>query len=313
MKLPLNKRKKIVLARYWIYRLDYILEKELSYSDYHKNLYTKLKSYLIDEGKYGIDSTLHEKIELQYAIPKSYYNIDYNRIRDVKFPNLFKNIKLIQRYFNKKDGDRHSITTYHYYSKDRIKKYNSLKNKTIYVFNEIPTPKVFIQNYIKLKEFIEDDRFNNFPNFNSDVDFALEIKVLFEDMNKFLIAITPKPLSDHIETLLDQINQEKLNLVNTKEKQVKSQNTDDGMINKYGYSYHEWQNFTKQKQVEIYADMARKDTENTPSHWLKEFQKEFPSPKGYSVQLLRYKKEFKKRNRHEKFKKYGLMFYKGKE
>lgn len=126
-------------------------------------------------------------------------------------------------------------------------------------------------------------------------------------------------LSPAMETFIDletMINQES----NLEKEDVltiieENKNVNDGMHNKYGYSYYDWNLLTKQRQVEILADMAREDINNGPIHWLKEFQKEFPSPKGYSVQLLRYKKKFKDKNRHrhQKFIINGLSFYKGKE
>ncbi|MFC1527957.1 hypothetical protein ACFL5D_04385 [Candidatus Neomarinimicrobiota bacterium] len=90
------------------------------------------------------------------------------------------------------------------------------------------------------------------------------------------------------------------------------QTKDDGsgMYNKYGYAHKEWQNYTKQKQVEILANMARKDIENSPQYWHIVFKAEFP--KGYSVELGRYKGKWERKNRYEIFKINGLMFYKSK-
>lgn len=90
----------------------------------------------------------------------------------------------------------------------------------------------------------------------------------------------------------------------------KSKNIDDEI---YGYSYKGWNNLYYQKRVEIIAVNARKDIKKTPNYWLKEFQAEFPQPRGYSTELGRYRDKLKRKDRHIKFKINGLIFYKGKE
>jgi hypothetical protein len=76
---------------------------------------------------------------------------------------------------------------------------------------------------------------------------------------------------------------------------------------KKGIDGLEWNILTKQRRVEIFADRARADTENTPDYWWNIFKAEFPE--GYSTELNRYRNMFKKENRSENFRKNGLTFY----
>lgn len=77
--------------------------------------------------------------------------------------------------------------------------------------------------------------------------------------------------------------------------------------NKEGEKGLEWFGLTKQKKVEILADQARADTENTPDYWWNIFKAEFPE--GYSTELNRYRNTFKENNRRGKFRINGLTFY----
>ncbi len=86
-----------------------------------------------------------------------------------------------------------------------------------------------------------------------------------------------------------------------------SKDTNDGMGNKFGYLYYEWNQLTKQKKVEILADLARKDPEMKPTDWRDKFRGEFPE--GYSVELGRYKIKFNKKYRNQQFVINGLNFY----
>lgn len=226
MKLILNKREKIVLAKYWIYRLEDIWGDELNNSSDYKEYYLPLKSYLIDQGKYVKDPSLHQKIALQFAIPQKYYNIDYKKLRDDKFPNLFKVISATKKPKNEKKKKAFTYAFSHHYSKEIEKQFNKSNNYTLKTFKDIPKPKAFADSYIRAKDFVD----KYFPNYNKNLYPNLDCSAdsedwrlgVFLDMNKFLIAITPTLKSDRIETLLDQINQEKLNLVNTKKKQEES-------------------------------------------------------------------------------------------
>lgn len=65
---------------------------------------------------------------------------------------------------------------------------------------------------------------------------------------------------------------------------------------------------SKQDRVEILADRARADTENTPDYWWNIFKAEFQE-KGYSTELYRYRNKFKKGNSRGKFRINGLTFY----
>lgn len=88
-----------------------------------------------------------------------------------------------------------------------------------------------------------------------------------------------------------------------------SKDTNDGMRNKFGYLYYVWNQLTKQKRVEILADMARKDTKIKPTDWRDKFRAEFPE--GYSVELGRYTTKFEKQYRNQAFIINGLNFYQG--
>ncbi len=204
--------KEVELAKYWIYRLEKRWGDELRYSAIHWKLYNSLKGYLIDQNMYIKNPSLQQKIALQFAVPQKYYNINYRELRDNKFPNLFKCIILKRKHFNKNKNKWFTYTSKHDYYDDVLKQTHSLKNYSHEIFDIIPKPKDFAKHYVKLKKLVDD--------YNADSNEWEFCK--FSDMNKFLIAITPKPLSEHIETLLDRINQEKLNIVNTKKKQEQS-------------------------------------------------------------------------------------------
>lgn len=86
-----------------------------------------------------------------------------------------------------------------------------------------------------------------------------------------------------------------------------SKDTDESMYNKFGYLYYVWNQFAKQKRVEILANLARKDKDNDYNYWQKKFQGEFPE--GYSVELKRFKTKFEKQYRNQAFTINGLNFY----
>lgn len=202
MKLPLNKREKIVLAKYFIYRLEDIYGKELQDSSEYKKYYLPLKNYI--RNKLGKDQipNLEQRIEIEYGIPLKYFDTNFEEIRDNEFPNLFKVVILNRFHFNENRNQWFTRTSFYDYYEDIAKHLHSIKNCSSEVLFDIPSPTNFARSYIKLKKMIE-----------KKIDYQDDWCVCkFSDMNKFLIAITPTPLSDSIEKLLDQINQEKSNI-----------------------------------------------------------------------------------------------------
>lgn len=194
--------------------MEDIYGEELRDSAEYKKYYLPLKNYIRNELGKDQEPTLEQRIELKFEIPQKYYNKNYKKLRDNKFPKLFKGTILEEKHFN--ENKKEWIT--------RIKSYDNyaeideriyfLKNASVKILDDIPIPKDFAKHYVKLKKLVDD--------YNADSN-EWHIRK-FSDMNEFLIAITPKPLSEHIETLLNQINQEKLNLVNTKKKQELADN-----------------------------------------------------------------------------------------
>ena len=77
---------------------------------------------------------------------------------------------------------------------------------------------------------------------------------------------------------------------------------------KWGVSYSNWISLSKQAKVEHLAGMAREDTNLSYHVWHNNFKLEFPE--GYSVEMGRYKKKFRRSNRGEQFAINGLAFYK---
>ena len=77
---------------------------------------------------------------------------------------------------------------------------------------------------------------------------------------------------------------------------------------KWGVSYSNWISLSKQAKVEHLAGMAREDRGLSYHVWHNNFKLEFPE--GYSVEMGRYKKKFRRSNRGEHFAINGLAFYK---
>lgn len=280
----------IELAKYWINKLTDNWKDELSHSDDYKKYYLPLKSFLIHQlGKYTEPKVI-DRIALEFEVPKIYYNVDYQKIVKENFKGLFKIIESIMGSY---DYDGIYLSSYKercLYSEEMLK-YVQSEAEEYKIINEIPSPMIFAKDYIDQSRY----KSSNW----------------LKDMEQFLIAITPTPIPTYIENLLEQIDKDNLNDVIPKEKQIKLKDTSEGMRNKYGYFYQDWKNLTKQQQVEILADMARKDTVITQNQWWNNFKAEFPE--GYSTELGRYRDKFKIKNRHQQFKINGLIFYKGKE
>ena len=77
---------------------------------------------------------------------------------------------------------------------------------------------------------------------------------------------------------------------------------------KWEIPYHKWISLSKQAKVELLAGMAREDRGLSYHVWHNNFKLEFPE--GYSVEMGRYKKKFRRSNRGEQFAINGLAFYK---
>lgn len=296
-----GQEKNIELAQYWINKLTDNWKDELSLSDEYKKYYIPLKSFLINQLGVYKEPKLEDKIALEFEIPRKYYNKDYKKIVKENFKNLFKIVESFEPV-HESDGTYVALKKFRY----PIAGLSFVKSVTdnYKIIDEVPSPKTFAADYIEqTTDYSPVAIQTEYPQFFSTH--------WLNDMEQFLSAITPKPISTHIENLLDKINEDNLNDVIPKEKQIKLKDTSEGMRNKYGYFYQDWKNLTKQQQVEILAEMARKDLVNTPSHWWNNFKTEFPE--GYSVELSRYKNKIKRKNRHQQFKINGLIFYKGKE
>ncbi|MFC1565597.1 hypothetical protein ACFL4B_01465, partial [Candidatus Neomarinimicrobiota bacterium] len=142
--------------------------------------------------------------------------IDYNKLRDSKYPNLFKVISVVHLPKNDKKEDAVVDTSSHHYSKEIEKIYNQSDIHMVKTFKNIPKPRAFADFYIRSKEFVDkyypnyDKKSNQNKNYSIDSDDWL--LVIFLDMNKFLYDITPSPLESHIENLLKLINVEKLKI-----------------------------------------------------------------------------------------------------
>lgn len=302
MKLTLTTKEKILLAKYWIFKLEDLYGDNLKDYDEYKLYYLPLKSYHLNKTASDINDDLRRRYEILYKIPQKYYDIDYTEIRDKKFPKLFRVAKLTQKI--KKDSKIEPIKKISYYDlyETDINKYKKDSRYKVRTYGRIWDATRFADEYIRIKKYLK--------KYKKSIDYSW-LKEKFIDMNKFLNEITPKPISKYIEDLLQQIDKDNLDIVNIEKKQGNTKSAGDGMYNKYGYSYYDWKNLTKQRQVEILADMARKDTVNTQNQWWNNFKAEFPE--GYSTELGRYRDKFKIKNRHQQFKINGLIFYKGKE
>mgnify|MGYP001223687700 CR=1 FL=1 len=93
------------------------------------------------------------------------------------------------------------------------------------------------------------------------------------------------------------------------QRKFKGGDTNESPYDPYlGLTFIEWNSLSKQKQVERLADMARSDEKFSYLVWHKRFKLEFPE--GYSVEMGRYKKKFRRSNRGEQFAINGLAFYK---
>ncbi len=90
-----------------------------------------------------------------------------------------------------------------------------------------------------------------------------------------------------------------------KSRDLKKYDTDEI---KWGIPYYNWISLSKQAKVELLAGMAREDTNLSYHVWHNNFKLEFPE--GYSVEMGRYKKKFRRSNRGEQFAINGLAFYK---
>ncbi len=189
----------------------------------------------------------------------------------------------------------------------RLKKLNP--DTDLYKYSSLILHK-FYEIFYEIKKFTE----------KNSVFSKLVVDIEGEELDTSKKSFTQK-LSDTIRPIMNEaysykiLKKNRIPIRGSKNEnhifQNESKEPNDGMYTFLGYSHKEWNLFTKQKRVEIFAGNARKDIDNSQNHWWKKFKAEFP--KGYSTELLRYKKKFKKQNRQKPFKINGLTFYKGKE
>lgn len=336
----------IELVKYWYYRhIDNFSEKNIKKDQKLDWQINKLEMYLKDSPfnvKNGL--CIKDKVILRLRAA-SYYGVDFkDYIKDLK-TGVFKLIwdkepdeLTWDEYFDKNptndkeiDYAAHKRTRPYdsnafysqvesdgkrkkkgrigeYYFNRKLRGIHLVENKNLEIIDKKISAEVFANSYTFYYES------KGIGTIRTDHD-----QEILDDLELLLKKIEPS-LKKEFENFLLSIGIDFKNVFSLKDLPKlsedkpcikESKDTDDGMHNKYGYPYKDWINLTKQHRVEILADFARKDTKKTQNHWWCEFKAEFPD--SYSVELARYRTKLKKTDKHEKFKKNGLNFYKGKE
>lgn len=309
------------LAMYWYYRLtDNYSKEHFKLKKRFGRQKIELEIYLINNGENLKKTiTVEGKVILRLQVAKYFGNelkqflpylkgSEYKQIWDKKPDDLSYNKWFKQKAKFLSREEIHKIvkkrkTDYLYSNKNSEWAEKYLEKENCEIIYMIPSDEGFARAY--------ESHYNN-----REIESAKEILDDYErvlrmmepsisiEFDKFLLSIGIE--IEGIDFFKEISNQKEV--IHHKKNSV---DTDDGNQDKYGYYYKDWINLTKQHRVEILADFARKDIKKTSNHWWCEFKAEFPD--GYSVELARYKTKFKKTNKHEKFKKNGLMFYKSKE
>ncbi len=334
------------LAKYWYYRhIDNFSEKNISKYKKLDDKINRLEMYLKDS-PFNLKNGLCIKDKVLLRLQASfYYGKDFkDYIKELK-TGVFKIIwdkepdRLTwNKYFAKNPTDDNKID---YAAHKRIHSYNSnakysivemigdsntedkideitfnnelrsihiIENKNLEIVDIIPSIEYFAETYAFYFESKGTGTIRTEQNQEILDDLELLLKKiepsLKMEFEEFIFSIG---INSEDAISLRGVSNQKEDTRQTK----KSQNTDDSMSNKYGYSYKEWVNLKKQHQVEILADLARKDLVNNQNDWWNNFKTEFPD--GYSTELGRYRDKLKKKDRHLRFKINGLIFYKGKE